>query len=782
LEGFRGGRIGSILRHLGDALARADAYDGGARQQTIELNNQRTSAVSKMNMISNVSETMNATPTAARPHRWRQMVAGVGVLALLAAPGLASAAVIETGPEFITSGDFNGDGQLDVAIVDRNTGRVRLGYRVSNEFFNWADWRAGGVKNVTGVSVGKLVDAKRDALALVSADANQIAVLDAPNPSVMTDPVAIQCEVIGPNAVVAVDVGGEGNTPLHDLYIASIYNEDPENRITLIRANGETFTQTAESGAAGATSRGSRITLKNGGAEYAATVTAGTGGETWRVTTLASGKPEEVLSVSGVPAGANYFTGNFRGGATKEVVFFQNDTANLLVSAATEAGGKFTATPLQTVTLPQPARLVIGGDSGAKSRLLAIFGTNEPAQLLDFDGAKAPVLVQTLEGATNRVLNSGIVLSDAVVLFSAMKPGAVSAYYQIHVLKDGKFVPAAFGGLASLDDRDDSTVPMIHERIVANLKEKSAADMKAYTNVIPGTEITYAMTPIPGGEFLLGSPGSEAERKADEGPQAKVQIAPFWMGTYEVTWDEYLLFMYPDDEKKLRETHPTEATINQVSDAVTRPSKPYADMSNGFGKSGYPAIAMTQHAANKFCHWLSAKTGHFYRLPTEAEWEYACRAGSTTAYSFGNDAGKLGDYGWFFDNSNSKTQKVGKKKPNPWGLYDMHGNVLEWVLDQYDPEFYKTLSAGTASNPWNKATQPYPHSARGGSWDDDAPALRSAARRGSDRTWKMTDPQLPKGKWYVTDAWFIGFRVVRPLAVPPAEEMTKYWISGVEKD
>jgi len=731
-----------------------------------------------MNMISNVRKAMIATSTICR----RLAL----VLAILASSVTAPAAVIETELEIFVAGDFNGDNQQDLAIVQRSKGRVRYGYRVSDEFFNWVEWRASGVNNVTGVSVGRVLDEKRDSLVLVSADGNQIGVLDAPSPSVTTDPLAVEAEIIGPNTVVAVDVGGPGNTPLHDLYIASIYNNDaPETRATLFRADGTAFTAAKESDAGGVKSRGSRITLKRGGADYVATITAGSGGETWQVENVAAGQSEMVLSLAGVSAEANLFTGNFRGLPTKEVVMHKNGEASFAVSAVTESGGKFQAAALQTISLPEPARQLVVADGGNQSRLLAIFGQQSPAELFDFDGVKAPVSVQKLAGAADRFLTAAVTFPDAVVLFSTItndRPREVT-YYKVHVLKGGKFAPAVHGPLPLLDDRDDSTVPPIHERIVANLKDKTVADMKAYTNVIPGTEVSYAMTPIPGGEFLLGSPAAEAERKADEGPQVKVQIAPFWMGTYEVTWDEYLLFMFPDDEKGLRETHPTDATVNAISDAVTRPSKPYQDMSNGFGKSGYPAIAMTQHAANKFCHWLSAKTGHFYRLPTEAEWEFACRAGSTTAYSFGQDAGKLDNYGWFFDNSNSKTQKVGKKKPNPWGLHDMHGNVAEWVLDQYRPDFYQTLGAdGAAANPWNKATQPYPHSARGGHWDDDAAQLRSAARRGSDRSWKMTDPMLPKGKWYVTDAWFIGFRIVRPLAVPSAEEMTKYWISGVEKD
>jgi formylglycine-generating enzyme required for sulfatase activity len=206
-------------------------------------------------------------------------------------------------------------------------------------------------------------------------------------------------------------------------------------------------------------------------------------------------------------------------------------------------------------------------------------------------------------------------------------------------------------------------------------------------------------------------------------------------------------------------------------------------MSFGMGKDGYPAISMTQHAANTYAKWLSAKIGQFFRLPTEAEWEYAARAGTKTAYSFGDDPAQLGEYAWYADNSDLKYQKVGTKKPNPWGLHDMHGNVLEWCLDQYKPESYKQFVGATAENPWVKATEPYPHVARGGSWDDDPVHLRSAARRGSSPAWKQQDPQLPKSIWYHTDAQFLGFRIIRPLKVPAeAIELRKYWTSGVEKD
>jgi formylglycine-generating enzyme required for sulfatase activity len=346
-------------------------------------------------------------------------------------------------------------------------------------------------------------------------------------------------------------------------------------------------------------------------------------------------------------------------------------------------------------------------------------------------------------------------------------------------------------------EKEGALVLQLHEKIVAADQQISEAEMKAYTNTVTirmhydpyrrtGLDHTVSvfsvMVPIKGGEFLMGSSETEADRRPEEGPPHRVQVASFWMQQCEVTWDEYEPFMLNLEERPNKTNiKDTTGGANQLSDAVSKPSKPYFDMSFGMGKKGYPAIAMTQHAASKYCEWLSAKTGHFYRLPTEAEWEYACRAGTTNAYSFGDNRAKLADYAWFYDNSYSKYQRVGKKKPNPWGLYDMHGNVAEWCLDQYDADFYLQQKDSLSVNPWNKAGRPYPHVIRGGSWDDDPEQLRSAARGKSDKSWK-TDPSLPPTIWYMERAQFVGFRVVRPLKVPTAEEMYHYWNSGVENE
>lgn len=318
---------------------------------------------------------------------------------------------------------------------------------------------------------------------------------------------------------------------------------------------------------------------------------------------------------------------------------------------------------------------------------------------------------------------------------------------------------------------------------VAGAAAATEAEMKRYDEVITGTGVTFAMVPIPGGTFTMGSPADEEDRKDWEGPQVKVSVSPFWMGVREVSWDEYKQFMDVLDKQARARGNVETAPQDGWADAVSRPTPPYVPMDFEMGVDGYPAICMTQFAAKQYTKWLSMKTGRFYRLPTEAEWEYACRAGTTGAFSFGE--GDVSEYGVWFDNSDGQYQPVGSRKPNPWGLHDMHGNVAEWCLDAFTKDGYGALAAkakdGVVADPiqWPEAL--YPRVARGGHWDDDPDRLRSAARRGSSDVWKVQDPQFPKSIWYHTDAQWLGFRVVRPLNPPPFEEWGRYHDADLEE-
>ena len=297
---------------------------------------------------------------------------------------------------------------------------------------------------------------------------------------------------------------------------------------------------------------------------------------------------------------------------------------------------------------------------------------------------------------------------------------------------------------------------------------------KGYIQNIPGTPEVIEMAFIPGGTFSMGSPKSEQGHFGDEGPQHLVEVDPFWMGKFEITWDLYELFISRGIDKKRPATVSGKEVEIDVA-AVSGATQPYTEMSFGMGVEGYPAICMTQLAAVKFCEWLSAMTGNFYRLPTEAEWEYACRAGTKTAYSFGDNPSNLDIYAWHEGNSGGAYHKVGQKEPNPWGLYDMHGNVSEWTLDEYVPTVYNTRKRKTVDNPLQTPTKTYPRVVRGGAWSDKPNRLRSAARRPSSKKWKKRDPQIPKSLWWHTDAPFVGFRVVRPLETPSPLDQNKYW-------
>ncbi|HUH47867.1 MAG TPA: SUMF1/EgtB/PvdO family nonheme iron enzyme [Arenibacter sp.] len=291
---------------------------------------------------------------------------------------------------------------------------------------------------------------------------------------------------------------------------------------------------------------------------------------------------------------------------------------------------------------------------------------------------------------------------------------------------------------------------------------------EVFTEEIPMTDISFDMVLIPEGSFMMGSPASEANRKTDEGPMKEVSLDAFYMGKYELGWEVFELFF--KQNQKLFEAMGADKL--STIDAITRPSPPYEDPSYGMGKIGYPAISMSTYSALVFCKWLSTVTGRFYRLPTEAEWEYAAKAGTTTAYSFGDDVSKLGDYAVYYKNSNNQYAKVGSKLPNPWGLYDMHGNVAEWTMDEYKENAY---AISESKNPWIKPTVIHPRVARGGSWDDDAGVLRSSARVASSLKLQKRDPQIPKSFWWNTDSNFIGFRLVSPKVQPSQEEQKEFW-------
>jgi len=299
--------------------------------------------------------------------------------------------------------------------------------------------------------------------------------------------------------------------------------------------------------------------------------------------------------------------------------------------------------------------------------------------------------------------------------------------------------------------------------------------MQAYAEALDHTDVVIDLVPIPGGSFTMGSAAEEAERGDDEGPQHTVRIDPFWMGKYEITWDQYDVWGEKLDIARRKIFGHKVNARDAVADAVTRPTPPYTDMSFGMGKRKNPAICMTQHAARMYCEWLTAKSGHYYRLPTEAEWEYACRAGTSSAWSFDDDSSAIGEYAWYEDNSDYTYQPVGQKKPNPWGLHDMHGNVAEWVLDQYAPTTYAQRRSSDVNNPLLIPTKLYPRVVRGGNFESSPANLRSAARVASDDSWKEQDPQLPQSIWYHTDAQGVGFRVVRPLHEPTLQQRAAHW-------
>jgi formylglycine-generating enzyme required for sulfatase activity len=236
-----------------------------------------------------------------------------------------------------------------------------------------------------------------------------------------------------------------------------------------------------------------------------------------------------------------------------------------------------------------------------------------------------------------------------------------------------------------------------------------------YTETLPNSVVKVNMVPVPGGTVKMG--------------EKTVEVKPFWIATTETTWEAYDVFLASGPPSK-----PYDQTAF-APDAIARPSKSYILPDLGWGHHGYPAINLSSISVEMFCRWLSTETKKKYRVPTEAEWELACRDGQTGDWKI--DKAQIEKSAWYAGNSASVTHPVGKKAPNKLGLYDMLGNTGEWATDI---EGKPVLCGGT--------------------FQDDPIKMRPDSRQRWSPEWQETDPQIPKSRWWLSDGSFVGFRLV----------------------
>ncbi len=283
-------------------------------------------------------------------------------------------------------------------------------------------------------------------------------------------------------------------------------------------------------------------------------------------------------------------------------------------------------------------------------------------------------------------------------------------------------------------------------------------DFVDFTERVPGTAVSFDMKAVRGASFVMGSPDSEPYRGENE-EQRDVTVPDFFMAETEVTWDLYWAFYAETmSEGRIAPEVIFAHNADPDVDAFSGPTPPFGNAEQGWGGGGRPAITMTHYSAEIFCKWLSRKTGKTYRLPTEAEWEYAARGGTDGAYFwggspkkyssrglwrsiFGADTTVINTYAVYELNSGNRTQLPQRVKANPFGLKNMSGSVWEYTSDRYE-----------GGEEWV---------IRGGAYDDDAADIRSAVRAATEHErWLRTDPQQPKSIWWYSDMKAIGFRVV----------------------
>ena len=430
----------------------------------------------------------------------------------------ASPVVQETEAEFITSADLNGDTLQDVVLVDKATGRMRPGYQQTNGLFRWGDWRESGASGTTGLSVGRLLNADHDGLALSSRDGNTVTLLDASVPTSVSAPVEVPFALLGPAVVVAIDLGGEGETPLKDLFVGSVYNSPDENMASLFRNTDGDLAEFEERPLPGVPARADRIQLEDGGPELLALLLQTERDTALHVQSFVNAQPVEVAVVDGLEANARYTLCKIRGVPLRDLLVWNPGSRTIIHRPVLKSeSGTYQFGPPRVLDLEEPIRSVVALADEDENRLFVIQEEGLAAGIYVFDSNGRPSRVEALRAPTNHVFTGALPARRGFVTFQGLRNGGSSVRYQFFEETDDGFREGVYGQLPTLADNDNLTLPGIHARMVDRAHAATGADMRPYTNSIPGTKVTYSMVAIPGGNssWAVRGPRQAARRTKD---------------------------------------------------------------------------------------------------------------------------------------------------------------------------------------------------------------------------------------------------------------------------
>ncbi|HKS37029.1 MAG TPA: hypothetical protein VJW76_07560 [Verrucomicrobiae bacterium] len=363
--------------------------------------------------------------------------------------------VYENPAEFTASGDFDGDGRPDVVIVDRASGTYRIGYQLSSGSFTWASPRASGIDVVSGVGLGRLAATSTDALAFTAPEGNRINVFTADNPNFAGLPLSLFSPAIGPSLLVAIDVGGTGNTALDDFIIGSELNGGQPFQLEAARNQGSALQVLNVANLSASPRRGNAVALKTGNPPLAAVLVRSGANDLFKVWQLTGGTLAEVLTAPvGPPFGLDYTFGFFNSSSPfAQFLFYKPGTNGLMLRPVQEpTPGAFTLAAGPVFNLGDDLRQVFTIPGVASPRLLVIFGEGGTANVYDFDGSSFPVVLQTFTAGAGETFTGAAVLAGGDVMLLTGAPGSgLSSGFRRYAVNGATYTLQSSGALPSLN-------------------------------------------------------------------------------------------------------------------------------------------------------------------------------------------------------------------------------------------------------------------------------------------------------------------------------------------